>query len=100
MGLDVRLVRVRKKHVDSDSRIEELYEKGTYVSEYRNTYDLLTILNLSEDEKDNAVCYRMVNDLPICGLCDYGTETLRFLETYESLDRDKFVYLKKNVLYL
>ena len=40
MGLDVRLVRVRKKHVDSDSRIEELYEKGTYVSEYRNTWQI------------------------------------------------------------
>lgn len=95
MGLDVRLVRVRKKHIDSDSKIEELYKKGTYVSEYRNTWDLLTILNPSENEEDNAVCYRMINNLPIDRLCNCGAETLRFLETYESLDRDKFVYIIK-----
>lgn len=95
MGLDIKLVRVRKKHVVIDSKIEDLYEKGTYVSECRNAWDLLAILNLSKNEKDNAVCYRIINDLPIYRLCNCGVLTLEFLETYESLDRDKFVYIIK-----
>ena len=95
MGLDVRIVKIREKHVDMSKSIEKLYEEGSYVSEHRNTWDLLTILTLTKKERDNGICYRIINDLPIHRLHICGIESERFLEMYEKLDKNKFVYILK-----
>lgn len=95
MGLDIRLVRVRRKHAEDNSAVEELYEKGTYVGDFRNAWDLLLILNLTESENEDAVCYRILNDLPLYRLDNCGNETQRFLDVYKDLDKEKFCYIIK-----
>ena len=95
MGLDVRIVRVRKKNIDNNLTIKELYKKGVYVSEYRNTWDFINICNLSKKEKEDAICYRILNDLPMYRLNICGFESERLLEDSKNMDFDKFVYIVK-----
>jgi hypothetical protein len=95
MGLDVRIVKIREEHVDMSKSIENLYKEGTYVSEYRNIWDLLMILTLTRKELDTGVCYRIINDLPIFRLRNRGIESEHFLEMYKKLDKNKFVYILK-----
>lgn len=95
MGLDITLVKNRKNRIDENCTIEELFKNGKYVSEYRNAWDVLTLLSLTEFEKDNGICYRIVNELPIHLLRECGFKTQEFLETYKNLNRDKFVYILK-----
>lgn len=89
MGLDVTIVKIRKKNIISDATIEELYKDGKYVSQYRNIWDILSILNLTPLENDNGECYRIINDIPIHKLNNCGLETEIFL------DNDKFTYILK-----
>lgn len=95
MGLDIKIVKIREKHMDINKSIEDLYKEGSYVSEYRNIWDLLTILTLVKKERDNGICYRIINDLPVSRLRNHGIESKRFLEMYKKLDKNKFVYILK-----
>lgn len=95
MGLDVRIVKIREEHADMSKSIENLYKEGTYVSEHRNIWDLLTILTLTKKERDSGICYRIIDDLPVSRLRNCGIESKRFLEMYKKLDKNKFVYILK-----
>lgn len=95
MGLDIKIVKIREKHMDMNKSIEDLYKEGTYVFEYRNTWDLLSLLTLTKKERNNGICYRIINDLPIYKSHIRGIESERFLEMYKKLDKNKFVYILK-----
>ena len=94
MGLDARIVRVRNKY--SNLPVEELYEMGKYVNEFRNIWHFPKICNMTREEINNGLFYRIVNTLPIHDMeMNDGLESERLLNTYNSMDFEKFIYIIK-----
>lgn len=95
MGLDIKIVKIREEQANMSKSIESLYKEGTYVSDIKNTWDLLSLLTLTKKERSNGICYRIINDLPIYKSHIRGIESERFLEMYKKVDKNKFVYILK-----
>jgi hypothetical protein len=98
MGLDVKVIKIRKKHILEDMTIEQMFKNGSFVRDYckiSGIEEWVYSMDFTELEEYEALAYKILSkeNLPKFKKRNYRIECIEAM--YEKFDENKFIYIAR-----
>jgi hypothetical protein len=98
MGLDVKVNKLRRKHILEDMTIEQMFNNGSFVCDFckrAGIEEWVNSMDFTELEEYEALAYKILSkeNLPKFKKRNYRTECIEAM--YEKFDENKFIYIAR-----